>query len=820
MLDAFFQDVRYAARSLRRTPGFLVAAIATLALGIGANTAIFSLINAVMFRALPVRAPQELFFVAHGVGGTQISTVSNYPWFERVRTHDEVFAGVAGYNIRDFKVTSDQGAQRVYGQYATGNFHAVIGAPIALGRGFTSEDDRAVASNPIAVISDSLWARRFNRDHRVIGQTLLVGGQPVTIVGVTAPGFEGMAPGRQIDITLPLSMRIRAEPEFVTELDSWTSMPLVVRLAPGVDQRQAQAVIETAFREHVSQPGIGFARTPRGQRSARLQPAAYGQDRLRIDYEGPLTILMGMVGAVLLLACVNVANLLVVRATGRAREVAVRMAVGATRRRLVRQLMTESLMLAAAGGVLGVILAGWGTQFVGTLFNENQNPIALDVQPNLTVLLFAAGLSLLTGVCFGIGPALRATLISLTPWLKQTTATPSTARGASGRQTLVALQIAVSVVLVFGAALLVRTQRNVQNVEGGFDPDNLLVLSLDARDTVFPAERMAALCTDTLARLRRQAQTLAAACSTMSPVDTAIEGRVLGIPTGPHGPGENLVFANTVTPQYFDTFGIGLVRGRLFTGQDTAAATPVAIINESVARSFFPNSDPLGQRIGFGSRPDPARTMTVVGVVRDARHALREAPPKMVYQPLDQIREPPEDLTAAVRTTADPAVLASRVRSEVRALSSDVAVTWVRTMREQIAAATTRERLLALLSSAFAVLALLLACIGLYGVISYDVASHTRDIGIRLALGARRSEVLAGVLRPMMKVVVIGLALGLVGALTTSRLVETLLFELTPHDPTTLTVAVVMLALSAALAGYLPARRASRIDPAIALRAE
>jgi predicted permease len=819
-LDRLIQDVRYAARSLRRTPGFLLASVATLALGIGANTAIFSLMNAVLFRTLPLQTPNELYFVAHGIGGVQISTISNYPWFERVRAHDEVFAGVTAYNIRDFKVTSDQGAQRVYGQYAAGNYHAVIGAPLALGRGFTSEDDRAVTNAPVAVISDSFWTQRFNRDPQVIGKILLVGGEPVTIVGVTAPGFDGMNPGRPVEITLPLSMRIRHEPEFLTDLDSWTSMPLVVRLKAGVDRRQAQAVVEDAFREHVSQPGIGFGRTPRGQRTAMLQPAEHGQDRLRNDYRVPLIVLMGMVGAVLLLACVNVANLLVVRATERAPQVAVRMAVGATRLRLVRQFLTESLILSIAGGTVGVLLAGWATRFVSTLFLENQNPIAIDVAPDRTVLLFAAALSVLTCIAFGLIPALRATVVNLLPALKQTGLSAMGVRRASGRKVLVAIQIAVSVVLVFGAALLVRTQLNLQNVDGGFATDNVLVFSLDARDTTFPLDRLTPLCTETLMRLRRQVQTMAAACSTMSPVDTAFEGRVLGIPTPPPGPGANQVLANTVTPEYFDAFGITLVRGRLFTNQDTASSTRVAIISESVAKSFFGDSDPIGQWIGFGSRPNPARTQTVIGVVRDARHSLRDAPPKMVYQPLDQSLEPPEALTAAVRTTGDPAALASLVRQEVRALSSDVAVVWVRTMRQQIAAATTSERLLAMMSTAFAVLALLLACIGLYGVISYDVASHTREIGIRLALGAEPSAVLAGVLRPMVTIVGIGLAIGLAGALLTARLVETLLFELTARDPITLAAAVALLGTAALSAAYIPARRASRIDAAIALKTE
>jgi predicted permease len=821
MLESIAQDSRYAVRSLRRTPAFALAAIATLALGIGANTAIFSLINAVLFRTVPVIAPEELYFITHGVGTSDFGVASNYPWLERVRTHDEVFSGVAGYNVRDFKVTSNDGAQRLVGQYATGNYHSLIGVKIALGRGFTSEDDRDLGTAPIAVISDGYWTRRFGRDPKAVGATLMVGGQSITIVGVTAPGFEGLAPGRHVDVTLPLSLRIRGEPDFVTELDSWTSMPLVVRLKPGVDVRQAQTVIETSFRDHVSQPGIGFGRTPNGeQRTATLRPAAKGQDRLRSDYEIPLTVLMGMVGAVLLVACVNVANLLIVRGTTRAREIAVRMSVGATRGRLVRQFLTESLLLAAVGGGLGMLLAGWGTQFVGALFLENLNPISIDVQPDATVFAFAAGLSLVTGLVFGAIPAFRSAQITITPALKQSPAGGITASGWSGRKAMVAVQIALSVVLVFGAGLLVRTQRNLQRVDGGFTTDNMLVFSMDARDTTFPLDRMTTLCEDTLARLRSHTGATSGSCSTMSPVDTAFEGRVLGLPTPPPGSGANLVLANTVTPDYFRTFGIGLVRGRLFASQDTSSSTRVAIINESIARAYFGDRDPVGQRIGYGSKPNPARSLIVVGVVRDARHTLRETPPKMVYQPLAQILEPPEALTVAIRTTGDPSPFVPLVRREVRALSTGVAVMWVRTMRQQIAAATTTERLLATLSTAFAVLALLLACIGLYGVISYDVVSHTREIGIRLALGADRSAVLAGVLRPTLMLIAVGVGTGLVAAAITSTLVERLLFGLTPRDPVTLTVTAAMLGASALLAGYLPARRASRIDPTVALRAE
>ena len=821
MLETLIQDVRYAVRSSRRTPGFACAAIATLALGIGANTAIFSLMNAVLFRTLPVAAPQDLHFIALGAG-SDLLTASNYLWLESIRRREDVFSGVAGYNIRDFKVATDEGQQRVVGQYVTGNYHALVGVPIARGRGFVAEDDRAPGGGSIAVISDGYWTRRFGRAPDVLGKTLVVGGRTVTIVGVSAPGFEGMQPGRSLDITLPLSIRAADEPGFLAERDSWTSMPLVARLKPGTDVRQAQAVVKAAFREHLAEHQIrGFARMPSGdERSAVLLPAAKGHDRLRTDYSTPLTVLMGMVGLVLLVSCVNVANLLLVRGTARANEVAVRMSVGASRGRLIRQFLTESLLFSLSGGALGLLLAGWSTWFIASLFLENQNPIVINAQPDVVVFLFTMLLSLLTGLVFGLMPAVNATRLDLAPTLKLRDVTSVGVGRLSGRQILVAAQIALCLVLVFGAGLLVRTQRNLQQVQGGFATENILVSALDANDTTFPPERMVELCSSAVERLRDRTGAISGSCSTMSPVDTAFEGRVLGIPTPPPGPGANRVSANTVTPDYFRTFGIDLVRGRLFTAQDTASAPRVALVNETAARFYFGGADPIGRPIAFGSKPDPARVMTVVGIVRDARHSLRQSPPRMVYQPLAQINQPPDTLTAAIRTTSDPTPAAGLVRGEVAALSRDVAVTWVRTMQQQIAASLTSERLLSTLSTAFGLLALLLACIGLYGVVSYDVARRSRDIGIRLALGAERSTVLTGVLRQTATITAVGIVGGLVAAALASQFVEGFLFELTPRDPVTLGVATGMLALSALLAGYVPARRASRIDPAVALRSE
>ena len=403
-VEWLWQDVRYAVRSLRRARGLTAAAVLTLALGIGATTTIFSLFQAVLLRRLPVESPGQLYFVAHGLGDP-LSTSSHYPWLERVRQHGDVFAGVTAYNIRDLKVSSGGSVERVTGQYVSGNYHAVVGVPFELGRGFVDEDDRRLS--PIAVISDRYWARQYGRSRDVIGKTLIVGGEPAAIVGVTAAAFDGMQPGQSIDVTLPLSVRVAADPKFLTATDTWTSMPLVVRLRPDVDAARARSAIASTYRDFMSLPDQQrFSRTATGElREATLLPAAQGSDRLRRGYEAALYVLAAMVSLVLVVACVNVANLLLTTAPSRAREVAVRMSLGAGRGRIVQQLLAESMLLAVGGGLLGVLLAAWGTRFVSVLLQMGMRPIMIDLQPHTGVLLFALGLSILTGIAFGLAPA-------------------------------------------------------------------------------------------------------------------------------------------------------------------------------------------------------------------------------------------------------------------------------------------------------------------------------------------------------------------------------------------------------------------------------
>ena len=823
----WLQDLKHAARSLRRTPGFTAAAMLTLALGIGTNTAIFSLLDAVLWRVLPIASPQQLYFIGSGSAAATAdlhaierpSLFSNYPWFERIRQRTDVFAAVTAYNTRTFKVSSGSGVDQVVGQYVSGNYHAVLGVPFVLGRGFANEDDRAAGSTLVAVISEDYWTRRFDRRPDVVGRTITVGGRPLTILGVTAGSFDGMDPGQRIDVTLPLSIRIADEPDFVSAHDTWTSMPLVARLKTGVTHAHAAAAVETTYRQFMSEPeNRRFSTTPDGQlRTSALIPASRGQDDLRVDYSTALRLLTVMVGVVLLLVCINIANLLLVRAHARVQEVAVRVSVGASRWRVARHTLAESLILASCGAALGLLLAAWTTDIVALLLSQGQNPIVLDAQPNGTVLLFTTGLAVLTAVAFGIVPAVCATRIEAAPMLRAPGSREAAPAAMTTRKILVGAQIALSLVLVFGAVLLVRTLWNLEHVDGGFRKDNVLVFTLDSRDTRFPERRMVPLCTDVLDGLRGHAGVRSASCSTMSPVDTSFEIRRLGMPRLPSGEIGD-VHANTVTPDYFRTFGIALVRGRGFADTDRNGAPRVAVVNEAMARAYFAGADPIGHAIGFGSAPD--RLITIVGVVRDARQQLREDPPRMVYTPLAQIVEPPKDLLGAVMTDGPTTMLAPVVRGVVSGLTREVAVTYVRTMRQQISASLVGERLVAGLASAFGGLALVLACVGLYGVMSYDIARRTRDIGIRMALGAHPAAVLSAVLREVGVIAGIGLSLGLVGAALVSGLVTDLLFGLTSRDPLTLAITTAVLGLTALLAGYFPARRAARVNPAVALRGE
>ena len=819
-VDTTVQDVRYAGRMMRKTPGFTAAAVLSLALGIGANTAIFSLVDAVMMRTLPIHEPGRLFYLAHGSGDNP-GTSSNYPLFERYVALTDVFDGVTAYNNNGVKVTSADGLESVDSIWVSGNFHAVYGVPVVLGRGFASERDRDVGGSMIAVISDQYWARRFNRAPDVLGKTLIVNGRTVSIVGVTAPEFTGPSPGTHYDITLPLSIRALDEKDFLDMHDGWTSMPIVARLKPGVSEAQALAAADVALRQYMSEKENRWIaeRNPEAFAVARLIPAGRGGTALRQRYATPLMVLMAMVGLILLIAAANVANLLLVRGEARAKEVAIRLCVGGGRRRLIRQFMTESLLLSAAGAMLGFVLAIWGTAAIMTFFTSLEAPVLLDVTPNARVLAFTAAIAMATGLLFGVLPALRSTRVDLTPALKEGGVHCRGTHGFLSGQMLVVSQLALGVVVIAVAALLARSLYNLKTLDAGFNGERVLMFTMDTYGTRLDVDQRRAMHSEVLSRLRTLPGVTHAAASRSVPVHTSGNARLLDLPGSPETSMERSAFTNIITPGYFDTFAIRLLRGRDFNDFDAAGGLRVAIISSAMAKLYFGDRDPIGQTFAFFNGTD--KPITVVGIAEDTYQMnLREKPPAIVYTPLAQDPDAPQWMTFEIRTAQDPGALANAAIAAARSVTKDAVIRYVRTMEQQVNASLMRERLLATLSGGFALLALVLAAVGLYGVMSYRVSRRAREIGIRIALGARRGNVLWHVLRQTLALSVLGIALGVATVLVTARYVSTLLFGLSERDPMTLATVALALLVIAFIAGFLPARKAATLDPVRAIKTE
>lgn len=804
------QDTRYALRTLVKRPGFTTAVILLLGLGIGVNTAIFSLLHAVLFREVAVQAPNEIYFLAHRHGERSHAT-SNYPLLERVRDRSDVFDILTAYSRTTFRVAAGDEVERVAGEYVMGNYHGVLGVRFAVGRGFSAESDRPSSDAFVAVLSHRYWARAFNRAPDVVGRQLTVDGRALTIVGVTAPAFEGFTPGHPPDITLPLAMKVAERPDYLTMHDTWTSLVPVVRLKPGVSEQQATTALDLIFRQYLSEPENAWYKTD----STVLLSARRGSGELRQRYSASLMVLMGMVLVVLVIAIANFALLQLARGSARAKEMSIRLSIGAGRWRLVRQLMTESVLLALAGGTLGVILASWGTSAITSFFRADHFPVVLNVQAGGAVLAFALAITLITGLVCGLMPALAATRLDLVSALKDLPASTGARVGRwTVRRALVAGQVALCLLLVTGAGLLVRTLHNLQAPDGSFSGAGVTLFGIEARGADLPEDYWPRACAAVLDRLSQHRELGSSACATSTPLDLTESRRGAVAGTTPIAGG---VLANVVTPEFFRAFSIPLVRGRGFTSQDSPNAPLVGIINERLARMAFGDTDPLGRTFHFRAAPNQA--ITIVGVVRDVRHNPREAASPTVYTVLGQVGEIDDDwITLAVRSSNDRRVVADTLRSVIAAVRSDLIVTRPRTFGEQMGGLLTRERVLALLSGWFGVLALVLACVGLYGVMSQDVTRRRQEIGIRLALGAEPSRVLGGVIREAALVGVVGILVGAAAAMATSKLISGLLFDVSARDPLTLAGAAAILAITTLLAGYLPARRAARVDPTMVLR--
>ena len=820
--------LKFAFRQLLKNPGFTAVAVLTLVLGIGANTAIFSLLDAVLLKTLQVKQPEQLVVVSPAPPGQPDRGIPfSYPVFREFRDKNAVFAGMFAYSGLPMSMSGGGQTERVLGELVSGSFFAVLGVNPHLGRLLTEADDQAPGAHPVAVISFNFWQRRFGADPGIVGQTISLNGYPFTVVGVAEQGFRGLHVGVAPDVRVPIMMNYQVRPggppgAFDSRENMW--LAVVARLKPGLSLEQAQAGADTVYqiiREPDMRRSQGDTADDRFGRSIHIQldPAKNGvASYLTRQFGQPLRVLMYLVRAVLLIACVNVANLLLARAATRQKEIAVRLALGAGRFRLVRQLLTEGFLLSALGGVLGLIFARWGTDLLLGFLPQGRIPLVLEIKPDLRVLGFTLGVTLLTGLLFGFAPALQATRPELIPALKHETAVFLVGnRRWELRRLLVVLQVALSLVLLVGAGLFARSLRNLRAVDDGYHTDQVVTLALDPAQSGYKAEQLRSFYDQLSERVAALPGVKTATYTYYVPMSGGFSRYGIEVPGYQPRPGEEMaVLQNQIGSQFFATFGIPLLAGREFNAQDTPESPKVVILNESLARRFFGAESPLGRRITLENYKD----LEIVGVVADAKYrTLKEALPQTAYLPFSQYNTLRER-TLCVRAAGQASALVTALRREVRGLDPQLPVFNVKTFAEQISESVNRERLVALLSSCIGCFALLLAALGLYGEMAYGVARRTREIGIRMALGARAANVLWLVLRETLLLVCVGVAVGLPVALTATRLTEGLLFGLTPNDPLTLALGVAVMVVIAALAGYLPTRRAAHIDPLRALRHE
>jgi predicted permease len=852
-LDTLAADVRYALRAMAANKTFGALAILSLALGIGANTAIYSFMDSILLRSLPVPDPESLVvltwhakdtrrdFVMHGMSGSTdddpktgtTAGIFPFPAFELFRKSDSVFSSVFAHyqywQVRSLNVTIQGQADLAAGWNVSGDYFHGLGVSPAAGRLIIPDDDRAGAP-AVAVASYGFSQRRFGGAANAVGQSILIDNLPFTVVGVTPPEFFGVDPAAAPDVYLPMHTNelLGAGEQFGFRPEDYLArnyywIQVMGRLRPGVSLARAQAVLAPAFQQWVASTAAND-RERANLPELVVKEGGGGLDSLRRHYSKPLSVLMTLVGLILALACANVANLLLARAAARRREIALRMSVGAGRLRVVRQLLTESVLLASLGGALGVLFAIWGMRFLTLLLANGRANFTLHADLNWHVVGVAAALSLLTGVLFGLAPAMHATRVDLIPALKETRAGQPTARHSSWRispsHVLVVGQIAISLVMLVAAGLFVRTLSNLQSIELGFNRENVLLFQLDARKAGHKGPEIAAFYAD----LRKRFSAIPGVRSASLERASLIQGEhglPIGVPGSPPNPANRFL---TVGPAFFTTMQIPILAGRDFEESDRPGSPPVAVINEVFAKANFGDRNPLGQHLtlreaGEGARL--ARDMEIVGVSRNARYGgLTRAIPPVVYMPYDQGYPQPDQMVYALRTSGDPLRYVNAVREIVRLADAGVPVSEVRTQAADIDQTLNQEIVFAELCSGFAILALVIAGVGLYGTVSYNVARRTGEIGIRMALGAQRGGVVRMVLREVLVLVAGGLAIGTATALGTSKFVASFLYGMKANDPLTLTLALMTLLGTALVAGYVPARRASRIDPMIALRQE
>jgi putative ABC transport system permease protein len=830
LIETLFQDIRYGLRILGRTPVISGVAILSLALGIGANTAIFSLIDTVMLRMLPIQRPEELTQVRmrdpRSPNDEPEPTFTN-PLWEALRDRQDFYSGIFAWSLTQFDLSQGGAVHDVNGMFASGDYFSTLDVRPAAGRLIATDDDKRGCPG-VAVLSYGFWQEHFGGAPSAVGSTLSLDNQIFNVIGVSAPGFSGLEVGNKFDVAIPVcAAEIFDGPKSRLDRRSWWWLNVAGRSKPGVSRDGLKA------RLGVVSPQIFADALPKDweakdqqdflKRSFVPTPAATGTSYLRRRFTQPLHILMGVVGLVLLIACANIASLMLARASARHKEIAVRKALGASRVRLIRQLLTECVLLSTAGAILGILFARWGSALLVRYISTGDNKVFLDLSFDWRTLSFTAGVAVFTGILFGVLPAFRSTRVSLTSAMKgsQAVDAESGAKFRAGKW-IVASQVALSLVLLVASGLFLRSLVKLVTMDVGFDRNNVLIVHANLHNAKVPAEQQPAMFDEIESRLRTLPGVVSASRSVMTPVSNYVWNSDLEVdsPNAPKGDAA-LAFFNFVSPGYFGTVRTPLLAGRNINDGDTKTAPLIAVVNETLARRFFPNGEALGKYFRIHADPGkPEPPIQIVGLVKDAKYeSLREEAHPTAYFPIAQLTEPVEEQVFELRTATRPSVLIASVQEAVAGVSKAVPLDFG-TLAEQVDDSLVQERLLATLSTFFGALALLLAMIGLYGALSYLVAQQQREFGIRMALGAPRDSILRLVMRDVVIVLAGGLTVGAAISLAAVGLLQKMLFGLAARDTVTLLASIGVLSAVAFFAGYLPARRATRIDPMVALRYE
>ena len=832
----FLFDLRFALRSLRRSPLFTLVAVASLSLGIGANTAIFTLIDQLMLRLLPVAQPEQLAMIwATGphMGSNRGPRAASYPMYQDFQKNAQAFSSVFCRFGTAVSLSFSGQTERVDAELVSGNYFQTLGVRPAIGRVFSPEaDDRVYKGHPSVVLSHQYWVTRFAADRNVIGQKLLVDNYPMTIVGVSAQGFTGLDPARSPQIRIPIQMKPLLTPgwdDIGNRRSQW--IQIFARMKPGFTVNSAQASLQPLLtqilREELTQPEMKdvspFNRGRFLARKIQMEPAANGYSQMRRSFSTALTVLMCMVALVLLIACFNVANLMIARAISRQKEVAVRLAVGASRWQLLRQLLIESLVLSLAGGLAGLFLSVAMIRGLLHFLPGDTSTLMLRAAPDLRILAFNGALALLTGALFGLAPALQSLKVDLWNTLKDVVGAVSGGGGSVRlRKTLVTAQVTFSFLLLVGSGLFVRTLANLKQMNAGFQAmDNLVTFQVDPALSGYTLPRLQTFYHQLLDNVRATPGVKSAGFAIVPVLSGGEWDSTMSVEGHKNQDNEdNQAFMNGLSSDYWKTMGVPLVEGRDFNDHDAGKKITVAIVNRKFATHFFGDKSPLGRHVGFGDGPKSKLDMEIVGVTEDSLYeGPREGVHRQVFVPFAQ-SDFPAGVAFYVRTSMDSKSMFRALRRKVQELDGGMPVYEMKTLEGQLDETLSTERLIAMLSAAFGLLATVLAALGLYGVMAFMVARRTKEIGLRMALGAPQAQVVWMVMRETLVLVAAGLAIGIPTALLASKYVSTQLFGVNGTDVASAAVALVILAVVAAGAGYLPARRASTIDPIQALRYE